>query len=226
MYVVSAVDLSERVRAEERIKRSLQEKEILLKEIHHRVKNNLQVISSLLNLQSEYLSDRRGTEMFMESQHRVKSMALIHEKLYLSEDLARLDFADYVQALATSLFQSYRISPKVDLRVDVEDVSLGIDQAIPCGLIINELVSNSLKHAFADGGGELRIDLRQREQAVSLEISDDGVGLPSDVDVQDSKSLGLKLVNILVGQLKGSMQVHRESGTQFKIEFERRPVAG
>jgi two-component sensor histidine kinase len=198
----------------------------LLKEIDHRVKNNLQVISSLLNLQSEYLPDRRGKEMFTESQHRVKSMALIHEKLYLSEDLGRLDFADYIQALATSLFQSYRISPQVALSVNVEDVSLGIDQAIPCGLIINELVSNSLKHAFADGGGELRIDLRQREQSISLEISDDGAGLPSDVDVQDSKSLGLKLVNILVGQLKGSMQVHRESGTQFKIEFEWRPVAG
>ncbi len=224
--MVSAVDLSERVRAEERIKRSLQEKEILLKEIHHRVKNNLQVISSLLNLQSEYLPDRRGTEMFTESQHRVKSMALIHEKLYLSEDLGRLDFADYVQALAASLFQSYRISSQVALRVNVEEVSLGIDQAIPCGLIINELVSNSLKHAFADRGGELRIDLRQREQAITLEISDDGVGLPGDVNVQDSKSLGLKLVNILVGQLKGTMQVHRESGTQFMVEFERRPVVG
>ncbi len=114
----------------------------------------------------------------------------------------------------------------MSLGVNVEGVSLGIDQAIPCGLIINELVSNSLKHAFGDRGGELRIDLRQREQAIALVISDDGVGLPAEVDVKDSTSLGLKLVNILVGQLKGTMRVDTESGTQFTIEFQRRPVAG
>ena len=163
--------------------------------------------------------------MFVESQNRVKSMALIHERLYLSDDLAKLDFAD-VQSLATSLFQSYRVSPQVALAIKVEDVSLGIDQAIPCGLIINELVSNSLKHAFSHGPGELSIDLRQQEQAITLTVSDDGVGLPENVVVQDSESLGLKLVNILVGQLHGSMTVHREGGTRFTIEFERRAAVG
>ena len=227
--VVSAVDLSERVEAEEQIKRSLQDKEILLKEIHHRVKNNLQIISSLLNLQSEFLSDRRGTEMFRESQNRVKSMALIHEKLYLSDDLARLDYADYVQSLATSLFQSYGVSPGVGLSVSVAGVSLGIDQAIPCGLIINELVSNSLKHAFPGGTGTLSIDLCQTGQCITLAVSDDGIGLADDVDVHTTGSLGLKLVNILVGQLAGTVRVDRGAGTRFTIEFERRaagPVTG
>ncbi|AUB39254.1 CheY chemotaxis protein or a CheY-like REC [Nostoc flagelliforme CCNUN1] len=139
----------ERKQAEEQIKASLQEKEVLLKEIHHRVKNNLQIISSLLNLQAEYIKDNQALEVFKDSQNRIESMALIHEKLYQSQDLAKINFADYIQDLVTNLFYSYNVnSSAISLKMNVEEVFLAIDAAIPCGLIINELISNSLKYAF------------------------------------------------------------------------------
>ncbi len=216
-------DITERKKAEERIKASLEEKEVLLKEIHHRVKNNLQVISSLLKLQSGYIEDERYAEMFKESQERVKSMALVHEKLYQSEDLARIDFAGYIESVVEELRRSYRSERAgIGIKTEVENIRLGVDYAIPCGLIINELVSNSLKHAFPQGeGGEVRIAMRQvGEDEVELEVSDNGIGLPESVGVRNAESLGLRLVSMLAeDQLVGEMELDRSEGTKFRIRF-------
>lgn len=215
-------DITERKREEEKIRASLREKEILLKEIHHRVKNNLQIISSLLNLQSAHIRDPRALEVFKEGQGRVRSMALIHEKLYQSDDLARVDFSEYISNLAAYLFRSYEVnSGAVSLNVEADDVLLGVDTAIPCGLIINELVSNSLKHAFPGGGdGSINIRLRPAgRERLTLTVADDGVGLPPDFDVRNTPSLGLQLVNTLARQLGGAVEVNNGAGVEFKITF-------
>jgi PAS domain S-box-containing protein len=215
-------DITERKREEQKIKSSLREKEILLKEIHHRVKNNLQIISSLLNLQSAHIRDARALEVFKEGQGRVRSMALIHEKLYQSDDLARVDFSEYISNLAAYLFRSYEVNDGgVKLDVKAEDVLLGVDTAIPCGLIINELVANSLKHAFPGGkGGSIKITLRpDGPERLNLCVSDDGVGLPPDFDVLDAPSLGLQLVNTLARQLGGEVKVSGGPGAEFSINF-------
>jgi PAS domain S-box-containing protein len=217
-------DITKRKRAEEQIKASLREKEVLLKEIHHRVKNNLQAISSLLYLQSRNVKDQETFEMFQDSQNRVKSMSLVHERLYQSQDLARVDFAEYVRNLANHLFRSYGGNTNViQLRLNVNDVFLGVDTAIPCGLIINELVSNSLKHAFPEGrAGEIRIELRADDGQLTLMVSDNGVGFLEDLDFRDTASLGLQLVNMLVEQLEGTIELDRSGGTAFKITFRER----
>jgi PAS domain S-box-containing protein len=222
LYERAQEEIAERLRAEERITASLREKEVLLKEIHHRVKNNLQVISSLLRLQSRSIDDQDILEIFTESQHRVRSMALIHEKLYRSHDLARVDFGSYIQDLASFLFRSYRAERgAVRLSVDADGVSLPIDTAVPCGLIINELISNSLKHAFADGReGEIRVSLvAEQEQRIRLAVSDNGVGFPEDVDFRRTPSLGLQLVNTLVDQLDAEIELYNGEGTRFEIAF-------
>ena len=243
LYERAQREISERMRAEEQIKASLQEKEVLLKEIHHRVKNNLQVISSLLSLQSRCIEDQSVLELFQESQNRVRSMALIHEKLYRSQDLARINFAEYIRNLATSLVRSYRAnSGPVSLKVDANDVPLSIDAAVPCGLIINELVSNSLKYAFPpppsfppsggdergsfppsggdERGDEIRIELRSdRDHQVTLIVADNGVGFPKGLDFRHTESLGMQLVNTLTNQLGGTVELHSNGGTEFKITF-------
>ena len=216
----TARDITVRKQVEERIKASLKEKEVLLKEIHHRVKNNLQIISSLLNLQSGYIQDKHAGEMFKESRNRVRSMALIHEKLYQSKDLARIDFAEYVRHLTTHLFRSYGVnSHAVGLKINVDKVLLDIDTAIPCGLIVNELVSNSLKYAFPPGvAGEICVDLhRENDGTLALLVSDNGAGLPPDFDVRQTESLGLQLVSTLADQLAGTITLDHNGGTTFKI---------
>ena len=215
-------DITQRKKAEEQIKASLKEKEVLLREIHHRVKNNMQIISSLLNLQSKCTDDRQLITAFRESQDRIRSMSLIHEKLYQSRDLARIDFDEYTRSLVDSLFHSYRIdTKKITPIIDVEGVSLGVDIAIPCGLIINELVSNSLKHAFPDGKGEVRIALHPTsENEIELAVIDNGVGIPGDIDFGTTKTLGLSLVSILAeDQLNGKIRIDRVKGTAFYITF-------
>ncbi len=222
-FISNMNDITERKRAEESLKASLEEKEVLLKEVHHRVKNNLQVISSLLKLQSGYIEEERYAEMFKESQERVKSMALVHEKLYQSEDLARIDFAGYIESMVEELRRSYGSERAgIGIKMEVGNVRLGINYAIPCGLIINELVSNSLKHAFLEGKrGEVRIAMRQVSgDEVELEVSDNGAGIPESVDVRNAKSLGLRLVSILAeDQLGGEMELDRTEGTKFRIRF-------
>jgi|GEM_PF-486338 len=217
---VTAVDITKRKQAEDKIKQSLQEKEVLLREIHHRVKNNLQIISSLLSLQSRYIKDKKDFEMIEESQDRIRSMALIHEKLYQSENLADIDFDDYITDMVNRLMQLYG-AEDITLTVDVGDISLGIDAAIPCGLIINELVSNCLKHAFSEGKGEIRILLHSVNGYIELVVSDDGVGVAEDFDFRHTDTLGLRLVTILAeDQLDGDITLVRAKGTEFRITFE------
>lgn len=212
----------ERREAIEQIELSLKEKEVLLKEIHHRVKNNLQIICSLLNLQAEVIEDPRVSEIFRESQSRIQSMALIHEKLYHSEDLASVNFCDYLNDLVTNLRYSYQVNlDSLLLTLKIEQIELDIDTAIPCGLIVNELVSNALKYAFSPSDpGELRIELYAvGDREYTLIVSDTGVGFPPELDFRQTKSLGLQLVNSLVKQLEGSIELNRDKGTEFKIWF-------
>jgi PAS domain S-box-containing protein len=215
-------EAEERLRAsEEQIRTSLNEKEVLLKEIHHRVKNNLQVISSLLSLQAGKIRDSAAAAVFRDSQYRVRAMALVHERLYQSEDLARIDFAGYVQDMTSHLLRSYRGESRgIRLVSRVKGVSLDVDAAIPCALIINELVSNSLKYAFPEGqNGEIGVSLVEKDGSIVMTISDDGIGLPDATSFETSDSLGLQLVHSLTDQLGGTVVCKTDSGTQFEIRF-------
>lgn len=216
-------DITERREAEEQIRASLRAKETLLREIHHRVKNNLQVINSLLRLQSRQIKDKRYADSLGESQDRIRSMALIHEALYESKDVASVDFRDYIRHLSMQLFRSHGTSTaRIALDVDAESLLLGIDFAIPCGLIINELVSNCLKHAFpGDRRGEIKISFHAvDENEIALTVSDNGIGIPEDVDFRKTRSLGLHLVTMLAeDQLRGQIELDRASGTEFRITF-------
>jgi len=219
------LDITERKKAEEAL---LKTEKIRKKEIHHRIKNNLQVISSLLSLQAEQFSDEKVMEAFRDSQNRVVSMSLIHEELYKTREngeVETLDFTAYLRKLATDLLRSYKVGNKdIHLKLDLENVSLGMDTAIPLGIIVNELVSNSLKHAFPGGrDGEIDVKLQRAENdhdhQFTLIVSDDGVGLPEDFDYRDATSLGLQLVNTLVEQIDGCIELERDAGTKFKIGF-------
>jgi len=217
-------DITDRKQVEEGIHASLREKEILLRELHHRVKNNMQVISGLLDLQARSNGNPELIEMLDKSQSRIRSMALVHEQLYASKDLARIDMIGYVRALSQELFQAYKIDPrKIDLVVQTDgDVYVDINKAIPCGLILNELVSNALKHAFSgDGPGELLIIIHEtKNKEIEIVICDNGLGLPDDVDIHQSRSTGLYLVNGLAKkQLEGQIEVRRDNGTEFRIKF-------
>ncbi|MBF0519031.1 MAG: response regulator [Nitrospirae bacterium] len=217
------IEIAERKKAELKISLSLREKEVLLKEIHHRVKNNLQIVSSLLDLQSKYINNSELLDMFKDSQNRLKTMALIHEKLYQSEDLSIINFSRYIPSLLNHLYQSYNLSTSaISLDTDIEDISIGVDTAVPCGLIINELVSNSLKYAFKNGrDGLLSVYLkRDYDDYFSLTISDNGEGLPDEFDIKNVKSLGLRLVNALVvDQLEGSIDYEGNGGAKYLIKF-------
>jgi two-component sensor histidine kinase len=221
LYEQAQKEIGERKQAEEEIRASLQEKEVLLKEIHHRVKNNLQVISSLLNLQSAKAEEPVAIAVLTESKDRVRAMSLIHEKLYQSSNLSRLDFGEYIDDLAGSLLRSNEVAlATISPRIETEAVPLDLDAAIPCGLIVNELVTNALKHAFPnDAQGEVWIELKRDNGSVRLTVGDDGVGLPDGWDIQSSESLGMRLVTALVGQLDGNLTLNREGGTEFVITF-------
>jgi two-component sensor histidine kinase len=224
-----AYDITERERASEalrrsseRIRASLAEKEVLLKEVHHRVKNNIQVIASLLKLQSAHIRDPQAVEMFNDSRNRVQSMALVHEKLYRSDDLARIDFGEYVEGLAKLLLRSYRSRANpIALDTQIENMPLGIDVAVPLGLILNELISNSLKYAFPDEtAGTIRVELHHPgANRHELTVADDGVGLPNRLDVLKTGTLGMQLVRTLVQQIGGTLQVRSDAGTEFRISF-------
>ncbi len=222
----SGEDITDRKNAQEQIKASLQEKEILLKEIHHRVKNNLQVISSLLRLQADAAGEYPHTDLFRESRNRIQSMALIHEALYRSGRLSQVDFAEYLRRVLDRLWRSYGVDRKeIVLTIDVEAVSLDLEEAIPCGLIINELISNSLKYAFPSGGkGEIRVHLHSvDEDELLLIVGDNGVGLPADIDFKNTDTLGLHLVTILIeDQLHGRIDLDREGGAAYRMWFKKK----
>ncbi len=215
-------DITQRKRAAALIEDSLKEKEVLLKEIHHRVKNNMQVISSMLSLQATYIEDEDMLKIFDESQNRVKSMGLIHNKLYQSADLSGVDLMEYTQTLGGQLIHSYGADASgITIRVDGSDIKLGIDRAVPVGLILNELISNSLKHAFPDGrGGRILVNFEGESGGrITIDYSDDGIGIPQDIDFRDTKSLGMELVTTLVEQIEGSIELSRDDGTRFVIGF-------
>ncbi len=220
-----SMDITQRKLAEEQIEASLKEKEVLLREIHHRVKNNLQLISSLLNLQSQYIKDKKALDIFIESQNRIKSMALIHEKLYKPKDLSSINFAEYVNDLALGLFDSYNI-PESNIRlvVDMPNIFLTIDIAISLGLIINEAVSNAIKHAFPPdmlkngGKGEIIIRMYEDENDEWIVIlKDNGKGFPENINFRETESLGLQLINTLVEQHNGTIELIKNNGTEFFI---------
>lgn len=216
-------EIAEKKRAEQQLTISLSEKEVLLKEIHHRVKNNFQIIISLLNLQSSGIADDNLLRLFNESINRIRAMALVHEELYQSSSISDIDFSAYISRISEELYASYASGPnKPELIIDSQDIFLGIDQAIPCGLILNELVTNSLKYAFPAGGGGYKIRVAMRRagtDAIVLTISDNGIGLPAHVDVGTTATLGLQLVSVLIKQIHGTYRIDRESGTSWEITF-------
>jgi two-component sensor histidine kinase len=214
-------EIFQRQAAEQKLKESLEEKTVLLKEVHHRVKNNLQIIASLLNLQSRYIHDEATLAAIRESQNRVRAMALVHEKLYRSEEIARIDLRDYLQFLGTGLFQFYDARVRgITFNLEIHDVSVDINAAIPLGLIINELISNSLKYAFPDGRkGEVAIVVTKSDRSILIDYRDDGAGIPGDLDWRNTQSLGLRLVNTLVDQLNGTIELDRTQGTRFLLHI-------
>lgn len=232
-------DITERKQAQEQIEASLKEKEVLLKEIHHRVKNNLGIVSSLLRMQARRTTDVQTHAVLRDSQNRVHSIALVHEKLYRSKDLANINFTQYIQDLTVYLFDAYNINAQhIKLNMQIEEIGLDIDTAIPCGLIINELVSNALKYAFPDGYiGEIQVKFHQIDSADSsllksavspaatsshllhLIVCDNGIGLPTDLDIRAAKTLGLTLVKGLVKQIRGTLEINSHCGTEFRISF-------
>jgi PAS domain S-box-containing protein len=220
-------DITDRKITEEKIRSSLKEKEVMLKEIHHRVKNNMQVVSSLLNLQSKYIVNEKDLELFKESQNRVKSMSLVHEKLYQSRNLANIDFYEYTRNLIRNLYITYGVNgSQIQLSIDILDVYLDINIAIPCGLIINEIVSNSLKYAFPDSRkGIIKIFMQDVQTKITMIISDDGIGLPEDIVLGETDSLGLQLVHTLSMQLESEIHIDRINGTKFTFYFTQTELA-
>jgi two-component sensor histidine kinase len=207
---------------EEALKESIEEKDMLMREIHHRVKNNFIVVYTLLKFQARNVKDSESQSLFKESQDRVMSMSLIHEKLYLSKDLGSISCSDYINNLARYLFDSYSVDKdRVSLNVNVSDVPADVDIMIPCGLIVNELISNSLKYAFPeDRSGEITIALNNlSDDGIELAVGDNGVGFPEHLDFRDTKTMGLELVTMLAKQLEGSVELERSNGTEFRIRF-------
>ncbi|MGF1568864.1 MAG: PAS domain S-box protein [Nodosilinea sp.] len=215
-------DIDARKQSEVSLQRSLREKEILLKEIHHRVKNNLLVVSSLLELQADYLTDPQAIQYFEDSQHRIQSMALIHEKLYQTTNLAQVDLSDYLDLLLTQLCSAFDAHTHgIVAKLEADSILLNLETVTPCGLIVSELVSNCFRHAFPNGAeGHIWVTAYQNSaQQIVVEVRDDGIGLPTDLDIGQTDSLGLQLVYLLTQQLQGTIQVQRQPGTKFRLVF-------
>ena len=221
-FVAVFEDITERKEYERQLEESIKEKEVLLKEVHHRVKNNMQVISSILNLQSSYISDENALAILRESQDRIKSMSFVHESLYQSKTLSEVNFAEYIQNITRNLYHSYgRPEGGIELEFELENLYLNLDTSIPCGLIINEIVSNSLKYAFQGRErGKIKIEFSKLSDGrLKLIVSDDGIGLAEDFDIENAESLGLQLVTTLITQVSGELEIDVSSGTKFNIVF-------
>jgi len=214
-------EVAERKRTEEALRTALAEKEVLLREIHHRVKNNMQVISGFLQLQSQYIEDQDSVEKLEECQNRVKTMALVHEKLYQTKYLGYINAREYIESLISDLMNSYVLDTHISMNIDIENVNINLDTAIPCGLILNELITNSIKYAFRDReSGSISVGLHlSQDHFFTLDVRDDGMGLPKNLDIANASTLGLQLVAVLVRQLGGEMHVEGNSGARFYITF-------
>ena len=227
LYRQAQEELTQRRQAEAHLTASLREKEVLLKEVHHRVKNNMQIVSSLLELQSDVIDDAALLAQFRDSQDRIRSMALVHETLYQSQDLARLDLARYIHTLSAQLVRSYSVDPqRITVQIQVEPIILDIDQAIPCGLILNELLSNAFKYAFPQNRtGAVHVALHaDTAQHAALVVRDNGIGFPDEIDFRHTESLGLQLIAMLTEQLQGTITLERADGTTFTLTFPVRNV--
>ena len=218
-------EITARKQAEEKLKSLLKEKEVLIKEVHHRVKNNFAVVSSLLGLQSRDIDDTEVKTMFMQSRDRINSMALLHERLYQSQDLTHINFSEYIRTLVDDLFNAYETDPvKISFITEVDDIILDVDKVLPCGLIVNELISNALKYGFPKSRtdkGQIKVSFHKiNEDEIELTVMDNGVGLPDDFDIAKTKSLGLQIVSMMAeGQLDGKLKVSGNSGATFQIQF-------
>ena len=220
-FVGIHLDITDRRQYENQLEQSLREKEVIIKEVHHRVKNNMQVISGFLQLQSNYISDPESAEKLNECQRRVRSMALVHEKLYQSRHLGFINVAEYIKTLVSELQEAYVVQADIRFEVDVESININLDTAIPCGLIINELLTNALKYAFAGKfSGTVAISLHlSPDHRFTLKVSDDGVGLPATFDLASTATLGMQLVQVLVRQLGGQIEIDSRKGTSYVITF-------
>lgn len=215
-----ARDITKRRKMEKKLEKALQDKEILMKEIHHRVKNNLMMISSLLNIQSHYIKDQEVKDLFTESQNRARSMALLHKELYESGDMKDIELSDYLATLSKEIMHSYNSRDvHIDLDLDLEEGTIDVDRAIPLGLVATETIINSFKHAFPNGKGKIKIKLYKEDESFVLIISDDGVGFPEDLDFRSQGNMGMMLINGLINQIDGSINMKSENGTQFIIKF-------
>lgn len=219
--VMVDTDITSTKQLQQQIEASLKEKDVLLKEIHHRVKNNLQIIISLLNLQSGYIKDESTLKAVQDGQNRVRSMALVHEKFYQADELTEIAFGEYMEKLCQYLYQSYGDkTDRVRVLIDACDVALDMDTAMPCGLLVNEIVSNSYKYGFpGQRSGEIRIRMWREDKTVTLDITDNGIGLPEGFSVESSESLGMQLIQALTSQLDGELSIGRENGTRFTVKF-------
>jgi two-component sensor histidine kinase len=216
-----AHDITKRKEMEVKLEKALEEKDTLMKEIYHRTKNNLMVISSLLSLQSRYIKDKDTQSIFKESQNRAKSMAMIHEKLYRSGDLEHLNFAEYIVNLSNDLYDTYTLDKNlIKLVLDIDEVTLNVEISIPLALILNELLTNSLKHAFPDGrGGEIKVELKRYDESFKLSVSDNGITFPEDLDYRNTDTLGILIVNSLTDQINGKLNLEKSNGTKFTVTF-------
>jgi PAS domain S-box-containing protein len=221
MVIIVARDITKRLSIVRELQESVSEKEVLLKEIHHRVKNNLQIISSMLSIQGHYFGDPAVQEVFRECQNRIKSMGLIHETLYMSKNLAAIEFSTYIHTLVNRLSSSYReAAARVIVHVDIPELTLHIDTAIACGLIVNELITNCFKYAFPDDRtGEIWITMIERDTQLALTVRDNGIGFPKEIDLAKSNSMGLQLVTTLSHQLDADLELDKVNGTSFTLVF-------
>ena len=229
LYRTTISDITDLKQAEDNLKSLLKEKEVLAREVHHRVKNNFAIVSSLLNLQSHEIQDKNVKGMFMQSRDRINSIALLHERLYKSQDLTHINFSEYIRSLATDLCNVYGTDmSRISTVVEVEDIVLDVDKVLLCGLIVNELILNALKYGFPESRtdkGQINVRLhRINENEIELTVSDNGIGLPDDFDIKKTNSLGLKLVTMMAeGQLDGKLKVSGNSGATFQIQFALQP---
>jgi len=216
--ILNFIDITEKYILTEKLKSSLNEKELYLKEIHHRVKNNLQIINALLNLQKRKLTDDELINIFSETQNRVLSMAIVHEELYRSTDLGKINLKNFINTIVNKIFRNYQLNKPILYKNILSDILITIDIAIPLGLIINEIVSNSLKYAFNQmNHGEINIKLEQKENSIILNIFDNGCGLPENFDIEKTDSLGMSLIYNLTKQIKGKLELINKDGVKYII---------